>query len=222
MPPFLALPHQYGAEVKVRDGPAFSKNYGTQADGADRFVITPPSSATLAEWARSCLCLGCYHDMHICGGWSPFKSAEVGVHCGEEVTHYFYRLGDSGCYDFTSYTQPKHYPLDSWLQTLRDFVRIALLEYTRSSEQDRVISPCGAVKKMLFVEWGSAGDGLTLMLRRAHIEPSSMFDEMLREAWGAMVRLPVPSTFRFTVHDGLVQDTIIGYARRAVAKGLRV
>ena len=223
MAPFLALPHQYGAEVQIRDVLEFTRSYGNQVDGADRFVIVPPSRATLAEWARSCLGLGEYTGMHSCGGWSPLRSAEVGVHYGSEgqAGHLYYKL-DNDCYDFTSRTSPAHFPLHSWIETLRAFVQCALLEYVRS-ESDRVISPQGAVMKMLFCEWGSAGDAFTLLLCRAHIEPSKMFDEMVGRAWGAMVCLPAPSAFRFVPQDGVAQNMVIAMAGRSVGekKGLR-
>lgn len=224
MASYAALPHQYGAEVTIRDGLAFTQAYGNQADAADRFVIVPPTQATLVEWAKSCLGLGPYAGMHSCGGWSPFRSAKVGVHRGgaDGVEHFFYKMGDAGCYDFTSCTQPHHFPLHPWLDTMRAFVRLALLEYVRASEKDRVISPRGAVKKMLYVEWGSAGDEFTLVLCRARIEPNGMIDEMVREAWGAMVRLPAPCTFGFVTQDRVVQNMVIAFAGRAVDKGLRV
>ena len=52
MGPFRALPHQYGAQVQIRDALDFARSYGTQADAADCFVIAAPSGVTLAEWAR--------------------------------------------------------------------------------------------------------------------------------------------------------------------------
>jgi len=223
MAPFLALPHQYGAEVQIRDGLEFARSYGIQADGADRFVIVPPSRATLSEWARSCLGLGAYSGMHSCGGWSPYRSAAVAVHYGSagQVEHFYYKMGDAGQYDLTSHTRPAHFPLHPWLDTLRTFVRTALLEYVRS-EKDRLISPPEAVKKMMYAEWGTAGDAFTLLLGRAKIEPSKMFDEMVGQAWGAMVRLPSPSTLCFVTQDRVAQDAIIAMAGRAVEKGLRV
>ncbi len=218
-----ALPHQYGAEVQIRDALDFARSYGIQADGADRFVVIPPARATLVEWARSCLGLGPYEGMHSCGGWSVFRSAVVAVHYGSvgKVEHFHYKLGDSECYDFTSRTRPTHFPLSCWLDTVRSFVRVALMEQVRA-EKDRIISPRAVVKKMVYVEYGSAGDEFTLLLCRAGIE-LKVFDEMVDQAWDSLVRLPTPSALRHAPQDQVVQNFVIALAGRgAGTKGLRV
>ena len=219
-PPWHALPHQYGAKVRIRDVEAFARSYGIQAQGADSFVIVPPSHRTLAEWAKSCLGLANYRGMHSCGGWSPFRSVEVGVRrAGEEdVEHYYYALGDNNRYDFVCNTPPADYPLHSWMETLSAFARIALSEYVRDPKQDRMISPRAAVMKMLYVEWGSAGDSFTILLSRAGVEPKNLFEAMVGQAWGGIVSLPRPDALCFLPQDGPAQDMMIALAARAKEK----
>ncbi len=220
---FLATPHQYGAEVCVRDAEDFQKQYGNQAAVTDQFFIVAPSAATLAEWAKSCLKLGPYRDTHPCGGWSPFRSAEVRVHGETEARTLFYKLGDSNCWDFTSRTAPRHYPMLPWYQTLGAFVRAALKEFLAASERDCVLSPCDVMRKMLCREWGSAGDAFTRFFIRARIDPHVLFDDLVREAWSGLIRLPTPSAFNFVTQDSEVQRAlVVMVGMRAQHKGLRV
>jgi len=227
MPLYMALPHQYGAAVKIHNGLDFTRAYGIQCDGADRFTIIPPSQSTLKEWVRSCLCLGPYQGHHSCGGWSPFRSAVVSVHYGpieqegEKTETYYHKLGDNGVYDFASRTNPKHFILEPWLETLRSFVLVALLEYANNGKQEDVISPGCVVKKMLYVEWGSAGHEFTLLLCKACLSPDQIFEQIVDEAWRKIVRLPVPIAFAFATQDRVAQEYVIAFAG-SVKKGLRV
>lgn len=76
----------------MRDEEEFRRDYGDQA--GEFFLAVEPSLATLREWARSCLCLGPYKDMHALGGWSPLRSAEVRVkRADDENDHFFYKFG---------------------------------------------------------------------------------------------------------------------------------
>jgi len=125
---------------------------------------------------------------------------------------FYYKFGDGGTYDLTSNTNPKHYIMDAWLETLRKFVLTALLEYVRDPKQNSVISPCCVVKKMLFVEWGSAGDEFTLLLCRASITPDRIFENIVTEEWKKIVRLPVPRAFAFATQDRVAQECVIAFA----------
>ena len=170
---YSALPHQYGAEVQVRDDKAFRRDYGEQyGDSAESLVIVSPSRSTLTAWAKSCLRLGPYKDTHPCGGWSPFRSAEVRVRRMSEedgeATTQFFKLGDHNAWDFTSRTAPQHYPLHSWLQTLDSFVRAALQEYVRAAGTDSVVSPCCVVRKMLHREWGRIDSCFFVLAQGGH------------------------------------------------------
>jgi hypothetical protein len=221
---FLALPHQYGAEVRIRDVRAFDEAYGGQGDGAVGYVIVPPSEKTLAEWARSCLGLESYKGLHRSGGWSPFRSAEVAVQRDNgQVEHLWYKLGEDD-HDFLSRTRPTDYPLHSWVDTVQAFARVALREFVRASEDERLISPRGAVMEMRYTEWGSATDTFFELLGRAGIEPAMLFEGVLKRAWDAMLSLPVPAALSFVTLDSEAQDTVITWARSTVErrKGLRV
>ena len=92
---FFATPHQYGAEIQIRDEEDFRKAYQGQADSVNVFVVSPPSAKTLTEWAKSCLSLSPY--AHPCGGWSPFRSAEIQARREDKTERFFYKLGDNNC-----------------------------------------------------------------------------------------------------------------------------
>lgn len=182
---FFALPHQYGAEVHVRDMHTFSDDYGCQGDGVRRYIIVPPSETTLAEWAHSCLGLESYEGLHRSGGWSPFRSAEVAVERDNgQVEHFWYKLGEDG-HDFLSGSRPTDYTLHSWIDTVKTFARIALREFIRVSvgghhaASARLISPRAVIMKMLYTEWGSATDTFVELLSQTGIEPDMLFKEVI-------------------------------------------
>ena len=79
------------------------------------------------------------------------------------------------------------------------------------------------MNKMLYREWGSAGDAFTRLFIRARIDPHVLFDDLVREAWSGLVRLPSPSAFNFVTQDSEVQRAlVVMVGMRAQHKGLRV
>ena len=224
---YAALPHQYRARVYIQDVTEFAEDYGDQASNTDRLTIMTPSNQTLSCWAKSCMTLGEFTGMHFAGGWSPFRSAEVRVERDKENSDgtveqtFYYKLGDDGRWDFETRLAPDTFPLKPWLATLKTFVRVALWEYVRASDPECVLAPPQVVRKMMYREWGSAGDAFTRVLNRACFGPNAM-DDMIRDAWRGMVRLPVPATFKFVAQDHDVQNAVVGLAASKIPHGLRV
>ncbi len=103
----------------------------------------------------------------------------------------------------------------------RSFVRAALREFLAASERDCVLSPCDVMNKMLYREWGSAGDAFTRLLIRARIDPHVLFEDLVREAWSGLIRLSTPSAFNFVTQDQQVQNMVVAMADMR-KMGLRV
>ena len=104
------------------------------------------------------------------------------------------------------------------------FVRVSLLEYTRAADSDCMISPRVVVTKMLYREWGSAGDAFTSLLTKAGIT-ARVLDDLVDECWRNMIRLPSPGVFRFVTLDENVRDAVVKFVngrRPSITKGLRV
>ena len=212
----------YGASLAVHDEATFYSNYGDQASTADAFHLAAPSYSTLVEWAKSCLGLGSFKSMPSSCGWSPFRSGELRVRCNSEGTTktFYYKLGDTEEYDLHASTDPQIFPLRPWVDTLKQFVQVALKICTETSDQKCQLPPRGIVAKMLHREWGSAGHAFTKLLQ-GRLDPS-MFDAMVQEAWDRMVRVPMPCVFKYAC-DSTVQRAIVHYAAtQGARKGLRV
>ena len=215
---YLATPHMYGAELRIRSLADFKRDYGEQARDDDRFVLAPTSETTLKKWAQSCLGLGGYDSLHQCAGWSPFRSGVVNLQ--RKGAAYFYKRGDNNSYDFTAATAPQDFPLQPWLETLDKFVRICLALHVQATRKS-VLSPVQVVRKVLYGEWASAGDDFTVVLMRNNFHPTCL-DSMLDAAWSRMIRLPTPRALMFT-QDQKVQVAFLALAsEREHPKGLRV
>jgi hypothetical protein len=218
---YNALPCQFGAALRIQDEAAFKEAYGCQIRPTDKLTLLRPSPETLSEWAKSCLGIGAYEGMHSCGGWSPFRSGHVLVEGKDRTRALYYKLGDDNCWDFHTTCPYAASAFAPWLEMLQSFVRIALAACMRDREHR--ISPSTRVQKMLFREWGAAGDDFTLYLGVRGFDPCKI-EEMVRGAWRVHLNLPVPAAFAFVTNDEATQarvlDVVEALARSP--KGLRV
>ena len=68
----------------------------------------------------------------------------------------------------------------------------------------------------------SAGDAFTRLLEDEFFFDTCSLDEMVEDAWKAMVRLPVPRVFEYINQDQRVQTFLVELVARSYPKGIRV
>ena len=226
MASYHATPHQYWTALQVRDWRTFANAYDDQIAPADLLTLRRPSEETLRRWAKSCFGLCEYKGIHLCGGWSPFRSGEIGVvREGFGSTSFFHKLGDQNEWEFLTASSPGKVDVELWLETVRAFVRTALRVYIAEADPVCVISPARVVQKMLHREFGGCGDTFSRVLVARGFEPAQL-DAMIREVWGRMLQLPAPAVFGFVTQDDEAQSAVVALVTRcgesSQPKGLRV
>ena len=142
------------------------------------------------------------------GGWSPLRSGEVRVEGRRRAVSLYYKFGDEGLFDFCT----EHSSVEAlasftvWLDVLASFVRISLLLCLRDT--DHAASPFARVREMLSEEWAAASNICTVSLEERGLNLHKL-DLILREAWRAFVRLPVPAVFNFVVKDEVARACLV-------------
>ena len=204
MPSYLATPHVYGAEVKLKFADCLC-------------IVIPPSGTSLKAWARAAL-----HESKQ-PTHTPFRSVEVRTASVNDEP-IFLHAGDFILESaIVTKTRPIDFPITQWLDTLTAFIRAALKECMRNPKiYGGTLTPIEIVRRMMHREWGSTSDAFYKVLEKGGVMPP-VLDELVHQTFAEFLRLPEPKVFKYILNEEVMNFVIsLVQKRQTLPRSLRV